>query len=112
MRGSHGKRKRSASDPEATVRSSNGINQEIEAPDVGEPLRRMRTDRGLSLDRLGTTENLVVSSGHLEVLVAGRKIELRAGDATFFLADVSHEYRNLGTQAVIAYLVMTYTRSV
>ena len=59
----------------------------------------------------GTTENLVVTHGVLDVIVGSRQITLRAGDATYFLADEAHEYRNTGSHDVIAYLVMTYSRN-
>lgn len=56
----------------------------------------------------GTTENLVVTAGALEIRVGGMSIDLRAGDATYFQADVPHEYRNPGAHETVAYLVMTY----
>lgn len=56
----------------------------------------------------GTTENLVVTAGALEIRLGGLTIDLRAGDATFFQADVPHEYRNPTGHDTVAYLVMTY----
>lgn len=56
----------------------------------------------------GTTENLVVTVGSLEVRLGPTTIDLKAGDATHFQADVPHEYRNPGNHEAIAYLVMTY----
>ncbi len=56
----------------------------------------------------GTAENLVVTTGTLEIKVGGASIELKAGDATYFQADVPHEYRNPTSHETIAYLVMTY----
>ena len=56
----------------------------------------------------GTTENLVVTTGLLELKVRGSTLELKAGDATYFQADVPHEYRNPTAHEMIAYLVMTY----
>lgn len=56
----------------------------------------------------GTTENLVVSTGSLRLLVDAEKFSLEAGDAVFFEADVPHEYRNPGDREVVMYLVMTY----
>jgi transcriptional regulator with XRE-family HTH domain len=56
----------------------------------------------------GTTENLVVTAGALEIRLGGATIELRAGDATYFQADVPHEYRNPTGHDAVAYLVMTY----
>ncbi len=57
----------------------------------------------------GTTENLVVTSGSLEIRLGSTAIDLRAGDATHFQADVPHEYRNPTGHETVAYLVMTYT---
>lgn len=56
----------------------------------------------------GTTENLVVTAGALEIRLGGMTIELRAGDATYFQADLPHEYRNPTAHETVAYLVMTY----
>lgn len=56
----------------------------------------------------GTTENLVVTAGTLEIRLAGATLELRAGDATYFQADIPHEYRNPTGHDTVAYLVMTY----
>jgi len=57
----------------------------------------------------GTSENLVVTSGTLELTVNGERHRLETGDAILFEADVPHAYRNLGTATAILYLVMTYT---
>jgi len=57
----------------------------------------------------GTTENLVVTSGSLELTVNSEQHRLGSGDAIFFAADVPHSYRNPGTSATTMYLVMTYT---
>ena len=56
----------------------------------------------------GTTENLIVTTGAMDVRVGGSTLELTAGDATYFQADVPHEYRNSTSHETIAYLVMTY----
>ena len=56
----------------------------------------------------GTTENIVVTSGVLEIRLGGMTIDLKAGDATYFQADVPHEYRNPTGHDTVAYLVMTY----
>ena len=56
----------------------------------------------------GTTENLIVTTGAMDVRVGGVTLELKAGDATYFQADVSHEYRNPTSHETISYLVMTY----
>jgi quercetin dioxygenase-like cupin family protein len=53
-------------------------------------------------------ENLVVTSGTLEMIVGTERHQLSTGDAILFDADVPHPYRNPTEQQVIMYLVMTY----
>jgi transcriptional regulator with XRE-family HTH domain len=60
----------------------------------------------------GTTENLVLLSGSLEIGMKGVEHELAAGDAIFFEADVPHFYRNPGRTPAVMYLVMTYGEDV
>jgi transcriptional regulator with XRE-family HTH domain len=60
----------------------------------------------------GTTENLVVTAGAVQIQVAGTSHELRAGDAILFVADVPHAYRNVGAVEAVMYLVMTYAQEV
>lgn len=60
----------------------------------------------------GTTENLVVSAGAVEVEVEGRRELLEAGDAIVFEADAAHVYRNPGDADAVIYLVMTYAETV
>jgi transcriptional regulator with XRE-family HTH domain len=60
----------------------------------------------------GTTENLVVTSGVLELTVDKARHQLSAGDAIFFEADVSHSYRNPGDLGLTMYLVMSYANRV
>jgi transcriptional regulator with XRE-family HTH domain len=60
----------------------------------------------------GTTENLVVAKGEVEIEVAGRKESLAAGDAIDFEADVPHVYRNRFDGESVMYLVMTYADTV
>jgi len=60
----------------------------------------------------GTTENLVVASGSVEIEAAGRKEVLAAGDAIVFEADVPHVYRNRADGETVMYLVMTYADTV
>lgn len=60
----------------------------------------------------GTTENLVVSAGAVQIQVGGASYELRAGDAILFVADVPHQYRNVGAGEAVMYLVMTYAQDV
>ncbi|MGY3581698.1 quercetin dioxygenase-like cupin family protein [Bradyrhizobium sp. USDA 4341] len=57
----------------------------------------------------GTLENIVVSSGSLEVVV-GREppYRLEQGDAIHFQADVPHSYRNIGGEDAVAHLVLGY----
>ena len=56
----------------------------------------------------GTVENLVVTSGALEMQVGDDRYELAPGDAIQFEADAPHEYRNPCDQETVIYLVMTY----
>ena len=56
----------------------------------------------------GTIENLVVSSGQLELSVGKDRHRLSTGDAILFEADVPHAYRNPGDSVTAMYLVMTY----
>jgi transcriptional regulator with XRE-family HTH domain len=56
----------------------------------------------------GTTENLVVVKGVLEISVAGEMQRLSAGDAIVFEADKPHVYHNVSKAEVVAYLVMNY----
>jgi transcriptional regulator with XRE-family HTH domain len=56
----------------------------------------------------GTTENLVVTAGQLELVVGLERFVLRQGDAVFFEADVAHEYHNATASETVMYLVMTY----
>lgn len=58
----------------------------------------------------GTTENIVVSTGSLELTVGAERALLVQGDAILFQADVPHTYRNPGNGEAVLYLVMTYPR--
>jgi transcriptional regulator with XRE-family HTH domain len=60
----------------------------------------------------GTTENLVVARGEVEVVTAGQTHLLSAGDAIHFEADTPHAYRNVGAGEAVIYLVMTYAERV
>jgi transcriptional regulator with XRE-family HTH domain len=60
----------------------------------------------------GTTENLVITSGTLELTVDKARHELSTGDAIFFEADVPHSYRNPTAQPLTMYLVMSYANRV
>ena len=58
----------------------------------------------------GTTENLVVVKGRLEIVVGSESRILEPGDAVFFAADCVHAYRNLSNETALLYLVMTYVQ--
>jgi rhodanese-related sulfurtransferase/transcriptional regulator with XRE-family HTH domain len=58
--------------------------------------------------RRGTTENLVVTSGRLQLDVGGRSVAMGPGDAVLFRADVPHRYANPGSEPCVMYLVITY----
>jgi transcriptional regulator with XRE-family HTH domain len=60
----------------------------------------------------GTTENLVVSSGRVELEVDGDREVLEQGDAVLFQADVPHTYANSASAASVMFLVMTYPDTV
>jgi transcriptional regulator with XRE-family HTH domain len=60
----------------------------------------------------GTTENLVVSKGAVELEIGDAREELGRGDAIVFQADVPHVYRNPTDSESIMYLVMTYADTV
>ncbi len=60
----------------------------------------------------GTTENLAIASGAIEIEVGAATYALAAGDAIHFAADVPHRYRNRGPDAAVAYLVMAFPQSV
>jgi len=56
----------------------------------------------------GTRENLIVTSGRLDLVIDGTRHELKKGDAIVFTADVPHSYVNPGNEECWMYLVMTY----
>jgi quercetin dioxygenase-like cupin family protein len=60
----------------------------------------------------GTTENLVVSRGAVEIVVDGERAAIAAGDAILFRADVPHAYVSASAEEAVLYLVMTYAESV
>lgn len=60
----------------------------------------------------GTMENLVVTSGTVEIDRGDERHVLGAGDAILFEADVAHVYRNTGNTDAVMYLVMTYAETV
>lgn len=60
----------------------------------------------------GTTENLVVTAGTVEIDVGGDTHRLDAGDSILFEADTPHAYRNPGQNESVMYLVMTYAEEI
>jgi transcriptional regulator with XRE-family HTH domain len=60
----------------------------------------------------GTSENLVVTAGTVEIDVAGDTHRLEAGDSILFEADTPHAYRNAGKSEAVMYLVMTYAEEI
>jgi transcriptional regulator with XRE-family HTH domain len=60
----------------------------------------------------GTTENLVVTAGQIEIDVAGDTHRLETGDSILFEADTPHAYRNPGRVEAVMYLVMTYAEEI
>lgn len=56
----------------------------------------------------GTTENLLVARGTVEVTTADGTHQLADGDAILFDADAPHAYHNVGDGEAMLYLVMTY----
>jgi transcriptional regulator with XRE-family HTH domain len=60
----------------------------------------------------GTTENLIVVQGAMDLERGAERHSLGAGDAIVFEADVPHVYRNPGKLDAVMYLVMTYAETV
>ena len=60
----------------------------------------------------GTSENLVVTAGTIEVDVAGDTHRLETGDSILFEADTPHAYRFPGRTEAVMYLVMTYAEEI
>lgn len=60
----------------------------------------------------GTSENLVLTAGTVEIDVAGDTHRLDAGDSILFEADTPHAYRNVGKVEAVMYLVMTYAEEI
>lgn len=60
----------------------------------------------------GTSENLVVTAGTVEIDVAGDTHRLETGDSILFEADSPHAYRNAGKNEAVMYLVMTYAEEI
>jgi XRE family transcriptional regulator, regulator of sulfur utilization len=90
-------------------------------PEVGVGARRTEfyelrlspgCDRQSPAHAAGTTENLVVLSGKVDVQIAGASHSLATGDSIYFGGDVPHSYLNGGDGLAVAYLVMTYPQPV
>lgn len=60
----------------------------------------------------GTTENLVVNKGALQIEVGGHSYTLEEGDAITFDADRPHVYHNPSAGLSVVYLVMTYAETI
>lgn len=56
----------------------------------------------------GTMENLIVTSGEVEIVLGEESHRLKKKDAMLFQADVPHIYRNVSTEKALMYLVMSY----
>lgn len=56
----------------------------------------------------GTTENLIVTSGELEMKIGRETYRLSEGDSIYFEADRAHTYLNPEERETVLYLVMTY----
>jgi transcriptional regulator with XRE-family HTH domain len=56
----------------------------------------------------GTTENLTVAQGQVEIVAGAESSLLGPGDSVFFQADIPHRYRNAGADKAVMFLVMTY----
>ena len=56
----------------------------------------------------GTEEFLTVPKGRVELISAGEKTVLRAGDSAHYAADVPHSIRNLNRSTTTAYLLVKY----
>jgi len=60
----------------------------------------------------GTSENLVVTQGVVEIEVGGEIHRVETGDSIVFEADLPHAYRNPGKTEAVMYLVMTYAQEI
>ncbi|WP_448203476.1 helix-turn-helix domain-containing protein [Azospirillum sp. sgz302134] len=66
------------------------------------------TDESSDAHAIGTTENILVARGTVEIVTGDGPHRLADGDAIVFEADVPHSYRNVGQDEAVLYLVMTY----
>jgi len=60
----------------------------------------------------GTSENLVVTAGTVDIDVGGETHHLEVGDSILFEADAPHAYKNVGKTEAVMYLVMTYAEEI
>src|SRR4051812_35872286 len=60
----------------------------------------------------GTSENLIVTQGNIEIEAGGERHQLGKGDVIVFEADKPHVYRNKGSGEAVMYLVMTYAEEI
>lgn len=60
----------------------------------------------------GTTENIVVSRGALELRIDEGRYPLASGDSILFEADRPHAYSNPGDMPAVFYLVTTYAEPI
>lgn len=58
----------------------------------------------------GSEEYITVFAGEIEITVADERICLAAGDSIHFAADVSHAYRNRGTERAELSMIIRYRR--
>lgn len=56
----------------------------------------------------GTTENITVAQGSVEIVTGDGPHRLDSGDSILFEADAPHAYRNTGDGEAVLYLVMNY----
>ncbi len=56
----------------------------------------------------GTRELFTVSQGRAELSSGGTKCQLNQGDSAQYRADTEHCIKNMGTEVLVAYLVVTY----
>ncbi len=66
------------------------------------------TDEEADAHAIGTTENILVARGSVEIVTSDGAHRLGEGDSIVFDADVPHAYRNVGADEAVLYLVMTY----
>lgn len=66
------------------------------------------TEEEAGAHAIGTTENILVGRGTVEIVTGDGPHRLEEGDSIQFDADVPHAYRNAGEGEAVLYLVMTY----